>query len=89
MLLIFSYLIFSSFQLVENRFGFGPDVQLGWIVDQKYDVRSIDEPLTRVVKRKQALYLLAYLQNSRNFDDVYLIKRKNPRKRDSPSQINF
>lgn len=54
-------LVLASLQLIKNGLSFGAHVQLGRVVDQKDDVRPIDEPLAGVIEGKDAGHLLAHL----------------------------
>jgi hypothetical protein len=38
-------LLFSSLELVEKSLGLGPDVELGVVVHQHYQVSVVDKPL--------------------------------------------
>lgn len=67
-----SGLILAALKLIQDGFGFWPDVQLGRIVDEEDDVGPIDEPLAGVVEREISRHLLSDFQNSRNLHNIYL-----------------
>jgi len=54
-------LVLTPLQLVENGLRLGTHIQLGRVVDQKDDVRPIDEPLAGVVEGEDSGHLLAHL----------------------------
>ena len=56
-MVLISNLGLPALELVEERLGLGPDVELGVVVDEEDEVGVVDEPLARVVERVLAVNL--------------------------------
>lgn len=67
-------LVLASLQLVQNGLGLWSHVQLGWVVDQEDNVRSVDEPLASIVEGEHTGHLFAHLQDSGNLHNVHLCR---------------
>ena len=73
------YLRLPSFELIEQSFCFGSNVQLGVVVDEEDNVGMIDEPLASVVERITAIHLSnrAGFQDAGNFSKRGLGEKEN------------